>query len=225
MVGHLVSRRRRSSEEDTRCRKKSREMHGEGRRSHRRTTPTSTIGSGARCRICSPLSRRLDESIRATIPGLHYAVKWKRPYYGLPELGWIIELAAYDVSVNVVFLGGADFDSPPPLGTTDRTRYIKVTTLEEAQRPELQSGSRRRAARRVGPEGDRAGLTVPSSGSNDANGRLGPSHFPRHIFDATARFSSTSSAGSRSQQACSSRWRPPALHSSQRGSGRSLPTS
>jgi hypothetical protein len=39
--------------------------------------------------------------------------------------------------VNVVFLGGADFDSPPPLGTTDRTRYIKVTTLEEAQRPEL----------------------------------------------------------------------------------------
>ena len=113
-------------------------MQRESRQSHRRTTPTSTIGSGARCRICSPFVRGLDESIRATIPGLHYAVKWKRPYYGLPELGWIIELAAYDVSVNVVFLGGADFDSPPPLGTTDRTRYIKVTTLEEAQRPELQ---------------------------------------------------------------------------------------
>jgi hypothetical protein len=84
-----------------------------------------------------PIVQALDESIRATIPGLHYAVKWKRPYYGLPELGWIIELAAYDVSVNVVFLGGADFDSPPPLGTTDRTRYIKLTTLDEAQRPEL----------------------------------------------------------------------------------------
>ena len=84
-----------------------------------------------------PIVQALDESIRATIPGLHYAVKWKRPYYGLPELGWIIELAAYDVSVNVVFLGGADFDSPPPLGITDRTRYIKVTTLAEAQRPEL----------------------------------------------------------------------------------------
>ena len=84
-----------------------------------------------------PIVRALDESIRATVPGLHYAVKWKRPYYGLPELGWIIELAAYDVSVNVVFFGGADFDSPPPLGTTGRTRYIKVTTLEEARRPEL----------------------------------------------------------------------------------------
>jgi hypothetical protein len=84
-----------------------------------------------------PIVQALDETIRATIPGLTYAVKWKRPYYGLPGLGWVIELAAYDVSVNVVFLGGADFDPPPPLGTTARTRYIKVTSLEEAQRPEL----------------------------------------------------------------------------------------
>ena len=84
-----------------------------------------------------PIVKRLDESIRAALPGLDYAVKWKRAYYGLPELGWIIEIAAYDVSVNVVFLGGAGFESPPPLGATDRTRYIKVTSLEEAQRPEL----------------------------------------------------------------------------------------
>ena len=49
--------------------------------------------------------------------GLRYAVKWKRPYYGLPEVGWIIELAAYDVSVNVVFLGDAAFAAPLPLGT------------------------------------------------------------------------------------------------------------
>ena len=41
----------------------------------------------------------------------------------------MIELAAYDVSVNVIFLGGADFDSPPPLGDTGRSRYAKVRTL------------------------------------------------------------------------------------------------
>ena len=85
-----------------------------------------------------PIVTGLDQLIRATIPDLQYAVKWKRPYYGLPELGWIIEVAAYDVSVNVVFLGGADFDCPPPFGTTDRTRYFKVTTLEEVQGPEVQ---------------------------------------------------------------------------------------
>jgi hypothetical protein len=84
-----------------------------------------------------PIVTRLDEVIRTTVPGLSYAIKWKRAYYGLSDLGWIIEIAAYDVSVNVVFLGGADLDPPPPLGTVDRTRYVKVTTMEQTEGPEL----------------------------------------------------------------------------------------
>ena len=87
----------------------------------------------------NPIVHRLDELIRESIPGLHYAVKWKQAYYGLPDLGWLIEMVAYDVSVNVVFFGGADFDPPPPLGDTDRSRYVKVTTLEEAQRPDMRA--------------------------------------------------------------------------------------
>lgn len=84
-----------------------------------------------------PIVKSLDQMIRDTIPGLQYAIKWKKAYYGLPEQGWIIEMVAYDVSVNVVFLGGADFDSPPPLGDTDRSRYIKLTTPDEADTPEM----------------------------------------------------------------------------------------
>jgi hypothetical protein len=84
-----------------------------------------------------PIVKRLDELIRETIPGLQYAIKWKKAYYGLPELGWIIEMVAYDVSVNVVFFGGADFDRSPPLGATDRSRYVKVRTLEEVEEPEM----------------------------------------------------------------------------------------
>ena len=85
----------------------------------------------------NPIVARLDELICQTIPNLQFAVKWKRPYYGLPKQGWIIEMVAYDVSVNVVFFGGAEFDPRPPLGDTDRTRYVKVKTLEEAQGPEM----------------------------------------------------------------------------------------
>ncbi len=87
----------------------------------------------------APIVGYLDEAIRTAIPGLRYAVKWKKAYYGTPELGWVIEMVAYDVSVNVVFFGGADFDPPPPLGDIDRSRYVKVKTLEEAQRPEMRS--------------------------------------------------------------------------------------
>ncbi|MGH3439628.1 MAG: hypothetical protein ACRDRN_24640 [Sciscionella sp.] len=84
-----------------------------------------------------PIVKGVDESIRARVRDLHYAVKYKRAFYGSPELGWIIEIAPYDVSVNVLFLGGADFNPPPPLGTADRTRYVKVGTPHEGKRPEL----------------------------------------------------------------------------------------
>lgn len=84
-----------------------------------------------------PIVKELDQSIREAVPDVHHAVKYKRAFYGLAELGWIIEIAPYDVSVNVLFLGGADLEPPPPLGTADRTRYVKVTTVEEARRPVL----------------------------------------------------------------------------------------
>lgn len=48
-------------------------------------------------------------------------------------------MVAYDVSVNVVFLGGADFDSPPPLGDGDRSRYIKLKSVDEINDHELRS--------------------------------------------------------------------------------------
>ncbi|WP_253445131.1 DUF1801 domain-containing protein [Natronospira proteinivora] len=84
----------------------------------------------------NPLVKRLDELIRETLPGLQYAIKWGKVYYGLPNLGWIIELAAYDVSVNVVFLSGTDFENPPPLGE-GRSRYVKLKSPGEAEALEI----------------------------------------------------------------------------------------
>lgn len=83
-----------------------------------------------------PLAKAVDALICAAIPDARFAVTRAHAYYGLPELGWVIELAAYHKSVNVLFLGGADFDDPPPLGEVDRTRYIKLTDI--ARVPSLQ---------------------------------------------------------------------------------------
>lgn len=82
-----------------------------------------------------PIVVHLDSLIRKTIPGLQYAVKWKKAYYGLPRRGWIIEMVAYDVSANLVFFGGAEFDPPPPLG--EGSRYVKIRSLDEARAPEV----------------------------------------------------------------------------------------
>lgn len=105
--------------------------------------PPEPSGSHARIAEClegtmpglQPIVTHLDRLVRKRIPGLEYAVKWKKAYYGLPGRGWIIEMAAYDVSVNLVFFAGAQFDQPPPHG--EGSRYVKVRSLEEAKAPEI----------------------------------------------------------------------------------------
>lgn len=84
-----------------------------------------------------PVVERLDELIRDSLSNLHYAIKWKKAYYGTPDQGWVIEMVAYDVSVNIVFLGGADFDSPPPQGESGRSRYIKVKSLDDIDEAQI----------------------------------------------------------------------------------------
>ncbi|TLM76868.1 DUF1801 domain-containing protein [Microbulbifer harenosus] len=79
----------------------------------------------------NPVASRLDKVIRQELKDPRYAIKWGKAYYGSTQFGWCIELVAYDVSVNVVFLNGSQLDNPPELG--DETRYVKVRTLEEAQ--------------------------------------------------------------------------------------------
>ena len=48
--------------------------------------------------------------LRDNPQGFSTPIKWKKAYYGVSELGWIIEMVAYDVSVNVVFFGGSGFN-------------------------------------------------------------------------------------------------------------------
>lgn len=80
-----------------------------------------------------PLIAKIDGLINDSIPNLQYAIKWGNAFYGTKELGWVIEVAAYHVSVNIVFLSGANFDPPPPLGTDNQTRYLKLREIKELE--------------------------------------------------------------------------------------------
>ena len=81
------------------------------------------------------LVKRVDELIVQKIPNLHYSIKWGNAFYGTPESGWLIEVGAFAKSMNIVFLNGANFQRPPPLGTDIQTRYIKVTSVDEINDP------------------------------------------------------------------------------------------
>lgn len=93
-----------------------------------------------------PIVEQVDALVRRTHSGLQYAVKWKKAYYGLPDHGWIIELAAYHVSANVVFHGGAKFDAPPPLGEGAGSRYVKLRSVEEVDTPAMREWIRQAGA-------------------------------------------------------------------------------
>ena len=84
-----------------------------------------------------PLIKNVDDMIRERIPNLHYSIKWGSAFYGTTQNGWLIEVASYAVSANIVFLSGAEFDPQPPLGTDDQSRYIKITTIDDLNHPEL----------------------------------------------------------------------------------------
>lgn len=79
-----------------------------------------------------PIIEHLDATIRKAYPKAQFAVKWKKAHYGLPDKGWILELVSYDVSVNIMFYAGSEFDPPPPLGE-GRPRFVKLKSLEEAK--------------------------------------------------------------------------------------------
>ena len=81
--------------------------------------------------VLNPVVSELDKLIRQELKKPRYAIKWGKAYYGSAPLGWCIELVAYDVSVNVVFLNGSELENPPELG--EETRYVKIRNLEEAQ--------------------------------------------------------------------------------------------
>jgi len=76
-----------------------------------------------------PLIKKIDSHIHGLIPNLYYAIKWGNAFYGTKELGWLIEVAAYDISANIVFLKGAAFTSKPPLGSGE-SRYVKLKSIE-----------------------------------------------------------------------------------------------
>lgn len=80
-----------------------------------------------------PMIQTIDRLIHDAIPDLNYAVKWGSAFYGTNDQGWLIEVAAYHVSANIVFLKGAEFNPQPPLGTGE-SRYFKIRKPEELEK-------------------------------------------------------------------------------------------
>src|SRR5688572_21495525 len=83
------------------------------------------------------LGRRLDRLIVRTVPGVHKAVKWNSPFYGIDGQGWFLGLHCFTNYVKVAFFRGSSLRPVPPGESRHKeARYLDIhedDQLDEAQ--------------------------------------------------------------------------------------------
>jgi hypothetical protein len=83
------------------------------------------------------IGRRIDAIIERTVPGVHKAVKWNSPFYGVDDKGWFLSLHCYTRYVKVAFFRGMSLRPVPPSGSKSQdTRYLDIredAPFDEAQ--------------------------------------------------------------------------------------------
>jgi len=73
------------------------------------------------------VGRRLDAIIVHTVPGVHKAVKWNTPFYGIDGQGWFLGFHCSTKYVRVAFFRGRSL-RPVPAGESKQkeVRYLDI---------------------------------------------------------------------------------------------------
>ena len=85
----------------------------------------------------SNVGHRLDALITRAIPGVHKAVKYNSPLYGIEGQGWFLGIHVFTNYVKVAFFRGASLHPVPPGKSKQKhVRYLDIhenDKLDEAQ--------------------------------------------------------------------------------------------
>ena len=83
------------------------------------------------------VGRRLDALIVRTVPGVHKAVKWNSPLYGVEGQGWFLGIHCFTKYIKVAFFRGTSLRPLPPGESKQKeVRYLDIhedDPLDEAQ--------------------------------------------------------------------------------------------
>jgi hypothetical protein len=83
------------------------------------------------------VGHRLDRLIVRTVPGVHKAVKWNSPFYGVGDQGWFLNFHTFTNYVKVAFFRGTSLGPVPPGESKhEEVRYLDIredNPLDEAQ--------------------------------------------------------------------------------------------
>ena len=83
------------------------------------------------------LGKRIDGLIVRTVPGVHKAVKWNSPFYGIEGQGWFLSTHCFTRYVKVTFFRGRSLRPVPPGESKHKeVRYFDIR--EDAELDDVQ---------------------------------------------------------------------------------------
>jgi hypothetical protein len=86
----------------------------------------------------SDIGRRLDALIARTVPGVHKAVKWNSPFYGIEGQGWFLNFHCFTKYVKVAFFRGTSLRPVPPGESRHKeVRYLDIHEADELDETQL----------------------------------------------------------------------------------------
>ena len=95
----------------------------------------------------SDAGRRLDALITRTVPGVHKAVKWHSPLYGIEGRGWFLGMHCFTKYIKIAFFRGAALDPAPPVESKDPdTRYVHIHENDPLDEEQMADWIRQAAA-------------------------------------------------------------------------------
>ena len=103
------------------------------------------------------VGRRLDALIVRTVPGVHKAVKWNSPFYGVEDQGWFLSFHCFTKYVKVAFFRGTSLRPLPPGESKHKdVRYLDIHEDDPTRR-----GSARRLGEASEPIARRTNVSGP----------------------------------------------------------------
>ena len=81
------------------------------------------------------ICNRLDELITESVPGVHKAVRWNSPMYGIKGQGWFASFHVFTKYVKVTFFKGTSLTPNPPGGNSQEARWFDIIepTFDESR--------------------------------------------------------------------------------------------
>jgi hypothetical protein len=73
------------------------------------------------------VGRRLDALVARALPGVHKAVKWNTPFYGIQGHGWFVAFHCMTKYIKVAFFRGTSLQPLPPVASKQKeVRYLHI---------------------------------------------------------------------------------------------------